>query len=290
MDEADIVEIGDELPLEGVGDKLRRAREAEELSLEEMAKRTRIALRHLEMIEQDNFSDLPGRTYAFGFSRTYARELGLDDNRLIGQLRDQLADSGHRRPVYQPGFEPGDPGKVPPPGIIIVSALAVLVLAVGVYAFYARFFAPGADPAPLVAEAGPSSTAETPALAAGAGAAPVAATDAVPSDQVVFTALEEGVWVSFYEAGGRRLEQKLMALGETFVVPAEARDPRIWTGRPDAFAITVGGETVPKLSEDEVVIRDVAITAEALQERSGASGSGGASMGEAGSRPAAATG
>ncbi|TNE55326.1 MAG: DUF4115 domain-containing protein [Sphingomonadales bacterium] len=79
--------------------------------------------------------------------------------------------------------------------------------------------------------------------------------------------MEDGIWVSFYEASGRRLLQKLMERGERFVVPAEARDPRIWTGRPDALAITVGGREVPRLAQDERVMRDVSITADALRSR-----------------------
>ncbi|MGQ7830899.1 helix-turn-helix domain-containing protein [Altererythrobacter sp. Z27] len=259
MDEEEIVSHDGELPLEGVAQKLRRAREEQKLSLADMAGRTRIALRHIEIIERGDFAELPARTYAIGFTRTYARELGLDENQLLAELREELAQGGAHRHSYAPGFEPGDPAKVPPPGIVWASIIAVLLLAIGVYAFYSRFYAPGADPAPIVAEAEP---APAPRAAAAVPAAPAAS-----ADEVVFTALEDGVWVSFYEAGGRRLEQKLMARGERFVVPEDARDPRVWTGRPDAFAITIGGQPAPKLAEQQVTVRDVAITAKALRER-----------------------
>lgn len=261
MDEEEIVSHDEELPLEGVAQKLRRAREEQKLSLADMAERTRIALRHIEIIERGDFAELPARTYAIGFTRTYARELGLDENQMLADLREELAQGGAQRSSYAPGFEPGDPAKVPPPGLVWASAIAVLLLAIGVYAFYTRFFAPGADPAPIVAE---TERAPAPAQTNAAGFSTV---PAASPDEVVFSALEDGVWVSFYEAGGQRLEQKLMAKGERFVVPTDAREPRIWTGRPDAFAITVGGQPVPKLAEQEVTIRDVEITAQALRER-----------------------
>ncbi|HSM54386.1 MAG TPA: RodZ domain-containing protein [Erythrobacter sp.] len=261
MDEEEIVSHDGELPLEGVAQKLRRAREEQKLSLADMAGRTRIALRHIELIERGDFAELPARTYAIGFTRTYARELGLDENQLLAELREELAQGGAHRHSYAPGFEPGDPAKVPPPGIVWASIIAVLLLAIGAYAFYARFYAPGADPAPIVAEA------ESVPAPAPSTAVPEPNVPAALPDEVVFTALEDGVWVSFYEAGGRRLEQKLMARGERFVVPADARDPRIWTGRPDAFAITIGGQPAPKLAEQQVTVRDVAITAQALRER-----------------------
>lgn len=256
-----------ELPLDGVGSRLRRAREAKGISLEALAEKTRIAARHLELIEQDRFSDLPARTYAFGFSRSYARALGLDETEIISSLKAEMDADAHERPRYTPAFEPGDPAKAPPSGVVWASAAAVLLLAVGSYAFYARFMAPGADPAPLVAQA--EVTAASPVetnSAEQAGGGTGSAQSSAP-DEVVFTAQEEGIWVSFYEAGGRRLEQKLMAMGERFVVPADARDPRIWTGRPDAFSITIGGQPVPRLAEEEVTIRDVPIAAEALRGR-----------------------
>ncbi|QIG54659.1 DUF4115 domain-containing protein [Altererythrobacter sp. BO-6] len=289
MVEEEIAEADGELPLEGVGQKLRRAREKQGLKLAQMGERTRISQRHLELIEDGEFAALPARTYAIGFTRTYARELGLDENRLVDELRQELAEGGGHRQAYTPAFEPGDPAKVPPAALVWASLIAVVLLAIGVYAFYSRFFAAGADPAPLVAEAEQAAPAGMSNPAQGSGvAAPTVPT--ANRDEVVFTALEDGVWVSFYEAGGRRLEQKLMAKGESFAVPSDATDPRIWTGRPDAFAITVGGQPVAKLAEEQVVIRDVAIAAEALRARQPAQQTGGTPPAVAPARNPATTG
>ena len=273
MVEEDAGEPGQELPLEGVAQKLKRARIEQGMSLEQVAQKTRIAQRHLELIEAGQFGDLPARTYAFGFTRTYAQTLGMDGQKTVDELRQELANFQEERPRYTPGFEPGDPAKVPPRAIVWISAFAAVLFLIGVYLLYARDFAPGADPAPLVGEE--PVDAELVAQDASSPSSEVLINTTTPEGspaavpgQVVFTALEEGVWVSFYEAGGRRLEQKLMAEGERFVVPADARDPRVWTGRPDAFAITIGGQPVAKLREGEVTIRDVPITAEALRARS----------------------
>jgi hypothetical protein len=83
----------------------------------------------------------------------------------------------------------------------------------------------------------------------------------------VFTALEDGVWVKFYDGSGAQLMQKQMAKGESYTVPAEATGPQVWTGRPDAFAITVGGKPVAKLAEAEGIMKDVPVTAQALLDR-----------------------
>ena len=263
----EIVENQDhELPLEGVGRRLQREREARGISLEQIAEQTRISERHLELIEQDKFSELPARTYAYGFSRSYARALGMDEGEIVNDLRAELDNTLAGRPRYTPAFEPGDPAKAPPRGVVWASTIAVLLLAIGSYVFYGRFIAPGADPAPLVSEESLES-AETDVAQTEAASTGSSQNVGTLPDQVVFTALEDGVWVSFYEANGRRLEQKLMAIGESFTVPADADDPRIWTGRPDAFAITIGGEAAPRLAEEEVTVRDIPITADALRSR-----------------------
>jgi hypothetical protein len=58
-----------------------------------------------------------------------------------------------------------------------------------------------------------------------------------------------------------------MALGEHYAVPADAKGPQLWTGRPDALSITVGGRQVPKLAEEQATMRDVPVSAEALLAR-----------------------
>jgi hypothetical protein len=73
--------------------------------------------------------------------------------------------------------------------------------------------------------------------------------------------------VRFYEADGERLFEAQMVSGETFELPANASEPRINTGRPDAFAITIGGREVPKLAEEPVTMGDTPISAAALLAR-----------------------
>ena len=63
----------------GVGARLKAAREERGLDLTQVAAETRIPQRHLLTIENGALSDSPARTYAVGFSRTYARLVGLDD-------------------------------------------------------------------------------------------------------------------------------------------------------------------------------------------------------------------
>ncbi|MGB3379746.1 MAG: RodZ domain-containing protein [Allopontixanthobacter sediminis] len=249
------------LPLDTAGVLLRRAREDAKLSIEQVSAETRITQRHLRLIEAGDFDGLPGRTYAIGFSRSYAKAVGLDDRKIATLVRAELAESGYDDRGNADGFEPGDPARIPTRGLAWLSALAAILLIAGGLAYFRDYFFPASGPGPLVAEAPVSEP--TASQVAGA-AAPDSTTG---GGEVIFTALEDGIWVKFYDAQGNRLMEKQMALDESFTVPPDADGPQIWTARPDALAITVGGQAVPKLAEELQTLRDVPVSAEALLAR-----------------------
>lgn len=60
------------------GPLLRRVREARGLSLQLLAERTRIGLRHLENVEADRYAQLPVAVYLRGMLMSLSRELGID--------------------------------------------------------------------------------------------------------------------------------------------------------------------------------------------------------------------
>ncbi len=252
------------LPLDTAGILLRRAREEAKLTIEQVSSETRIGQRHLTLIEQGDFDGLPGRTYAIGFSRSYAKAVGLDDKKIAEMVRAELAESGLNDRGNAGGFEPGDPARIPTRGLAWLSALAAILLIAGGFAYFRDYFMPGSGPGPLVAEA----PVALPAAPEAAGAADADATNPQAGGEVVFTSLEDGIWVKFYDAEGNRLMEKQMALNESFTVPADVVGPQIWTARPDALSITVGGKPVPKLAEDLQTMRDVPVSAEALLARS----------------------
>lgn len=251
----------------GAGAMLADARAKAKLDLAEVSARTRIPQRHLAAIEAGDYAKLPSRTYAVGFSRTYARLLGLDERAVTEQVRlDLEAGDPQGLPLRPDRFEPGDPARVPSRKLAWFSALAVVVLVIGAFTFYRTYFSPGIGPAPLTA---PTAAATQPRITAGPGSArPVAGSPVAGSGgPVVFTSLADGTWVKFYDAEGKRLFEGQMARGQTFTVPADAQGPQVWTGRPNALAIAIGGRAVPKLGEAEVVVKDVPVDAAALLDR-----------------------
>lgn len=64
--------------MDSLGTYLRHERELRQISLEEIAQTTRIPLRMLQHIEEDELADLPGEVFARGFLKSYATSVGLD--------------------------------------------------------------------------------------------------------------------------------------------------------------------------------------------------------------------
>ncbi|MBX7535448.1 helix-turn-helix domain-containing protein [Qipengyuania sp. GH1] len=247
-------------PSKPVGERLRETRQVKGLEIDQVAAETRIPLRHLESIEAGDFAALPSRTYAIGFTRTYARLLGLDEKEALDQVRAELAEGTANAEDKPTKFEAGDPERVPGRGLAWFAALAAVLLLGGIYAFYSSYFAPGLGPAPLQDPSEQMASTAEPRQ-------PVAAKPEPASGPVVFTSEMDGTWVKFYDASGERLYEAQMAEGDSFTIPEDAEGPQVWTGRPYALAITVGGRTVPKLSEEDTVVKDVPVTAEALLAR-----------------------
>ena len=94
-----------------VGDKLRSAREALGLSLEDIASVTRVNLKFLKAIEEGTGPDLP-RPYVRAFIKAYAGEVGLDTDELLAELApppDARTTAGPRPPGPDAEDRPGRP-------------------------------------------------------------------------------------------------------------------------------------------------------------------------------------
>ena len=66
-----------------IGAQLRSTREAQGLTLETMAHRTRVQPRFLTAIEENDLRSIPPKPFGRGFVRAYAREVGLDPERAV---------------------------------------------------------------------------------------------------------------------------------------------------------------------------------------------------------------
>ena len=83
--------------MEGIGEILREARERKDVSFAEIEEAIKIKKRYLLALEHEEWSVLPGKVYAKGFLRTYARYLGLDERSLSDLYELSTATSGTER-------------------------------------------------------------------------------------------------------------------------------------------------------------------------------------------------
>lgn len=227
------------------GERLRAAREAKGLSIEEIASTTRIPMRHLESLENANWTALPAPTYSIGFARNYATTVGLDRDEISDQLRSEM---GNTRPVYQPTelFEPADPKRSMPKGLVIGALLALALVAVALTWLSNRDLADDSNAAV---------NADNAALA-DAGVAPVAAAPAV-AGPVVITA-NDAAWIEVKD-GTTILKQGELASGQSFEVPATATAPTLTTAKPEALRISVGTADAPAIGPAGQKIANVSL-------------------------------
>jgi cytoskeleton protein RodZ len=163
------------------GENLRREREMRGVSLEEIAFDTKISLRFLEAIEREDFKKLPGGIFGRSFVRTYARYLGLDEDRVLAEFQAAASPQTDMDLHRMPGNRSGAPPSKTP---VLATIVAVIMLIGGYQLFrYSRRAAEmPVPPAPIVVEPPPARPPLQPVIppdpdAPGAGASPPAAVD-----------------------------------------------------------------------------------------------------------------
>jgi transcriptional regulator with XRE-family HTH domain len=229
-----------------VGVRLRSAREALRLSRADIAARTKIAERHLAAIEEERYGDLASSTYAVGFSRAYARAVGLDEREIAQAVRVELDLVDEVETPTKQTFEPGDPARIPSLRTAWVAGAAALVVLGVVVANWNSYIFPAISLPDLIQDAPPPKAAKP-------APAPAAAMP-VTQGPVMITATQPGVWVKIVDAQNKQLFQKEMAQGESFTVPADAAEPLLRTAWPDALAVTIGGRPVPPLADKRTLV------------------------------------
>lgn len=95
------------------GEKFRKAREAKELSFDDVSKVIKIAPRMLRAIEEENFDQLPGGVFNKGFIRTYAKQLGLNPEDAVNEYLESIRQSQIEawQPERAPEKQPAAPAK-----------------------------------------------------------------------------------------------------------------------------------------------------------------------------------
>lgn len=238
-----------------VGERLRAAREAKGMSLDEVASVTRVPTRHLEHIESGDWDALPAATYSVGFARAYANAVGLDGREVGAELRSQLG--APQSSAATAPYEPADPARVPPRSLAVVAAVIAVLLVAG-YFIWRGSAVEQPDPQAEAAAVDTPIIAQ-PKAAPPPGGVPVPGTSPAAGGPVVLTATDE-VWLRVSDAGGATLVERTFKAGESYQVPPTAQQPVLRAGRPDALRVTVGQTAIPQLGPSGQPIGNVSLT------------------------------
>jgi len=113
------------------GALLRREREKRGLSYAEISDQTRLRPHFLEAIENEEWDLLPAPTLVKGFMRSYARVLGLDEERILDLYREEAGTNGFSQKFVLPSI----PQRKKWPFVVV----GLLVLLGAAAAFYVWF-------------------------------------------------------------------------------------------------------------------------------------------------------
>jgi cytoskeleton protein RodZ len=121
-----------ETSLDTVGQELHAARLNRGDDLATISRVLKIRKDHLEAVEQDNFTGLPGKAYAIGFVRSYSSYLGLDSAQIVERYKQEISGRHFETLPTDPSLHAED-ARYLPYGWRVLSGIILLALVYGVY-------------------------------------------------------------------------------------------------------------------------------------------------------------
>ncbi|HID98080.1 MAG TPA: helix-turn-helix domain-containing protein [Thermodesulfobacteriaceae bacterium] len=130
---------------ETIGEYLKRERELRQITLEEIAEGTKIAIHVLKNMEADNWEELPAEVFIKGFVRSYAEFIGMDPEEVILRYQEDRIEEikGGESETIEPVSGRHAVGKNFLSGILSPEIIVLmLILAVGLGVAYWFFQKP----------------------------------------------------------------------------------------------------------------------------------------------------
>jgi len=132
------------------GTILMQAREAAGLTIDDVALQLKLAPRQVQALEDDDFQHLPGRTFARGFARNYARFIQVDPDRVLALMPAGDNATALERPSFAAARRPM--GEIPvertakrssSPRVLLLFAALVAIAGAALYYEYVHKAAGG---------------------------------------------------------------------------------------------------------------------------------------------------
>lgn len=228
-----------------IGSTLREARVRRNLTLQQVEEDTKIRVKYVQAMENEDFDVMPGPTYVKGFLRTYSDYLGLDPDVIVGEYRSREPRSAAR--VHEEPF--GGVSTLGKPRshrgrntIVLVAVVCLLVL--GVIWVLGRNQSPESQLPSKPDDLGLASASPTPSPS------PIPSLTPAPvKDIVKITAKDGECWLEARRDGpeGKKLFSGTVTDGEL----KKFRGKHLWfsLGNPVAVRFVAAGKKV-KLESD----------------------------------------
>ena len=257
--------------MSSVGAYLRQLREARGVSLEEIARTTRVNAAYLRALEGDDLSELPPPVFTRGFIRAYCQTLGESPDQALALFGPAPAPS-----TATPAPAPIDPGREavasgralgePPPrnrGPVLISFVLLIVLGVALFAVTMALQS-GREPAPERVASRPapppqaSPKAEPPAPPP--PSAPAAPELRPPGYRLVARTVEP-TWIRVRTEEGKTTEETIPA-GQTREWVSAGRFT-LTVGNAGGVSLELNGRALPPLGARGAVIPRLVVPTDA---------------------------
>ncbi|HEX9126698.1 MAG TPA: RodZ domain-containing protein [Methylomirabilota bacterium] len=248
-----------------LGIRLRELREAKGVSLDDIARSTRVGRRHLEALETDSWAELPAPVFVKGFIRAYCDFLDASPDEALGVYREATGESA--KPERVQSILRSGPSRRAGPLVISL----VLFIALGASLFALRLGLKSSPPsAPATSASARDDTASVPSSASIPAATapviqtqpvPVSAADAKPAAQRLVIHAVEPTWIRVQVDDGQVSEELLPAgAGREWTA---ARRFVLTVGNAGGLEIDLNGKRMPALGARGVVIQKLVLPPEA---------------------------
>jgi cytoskeleton protein RodZ len=252
-----------ELSPESLGAHLRSLREAKGSSLEDMARSTRVGIRHLEALEEERLADLPSPVFVRGFLRAYCGFLRESPETALARYQRLLGERAATVEVRaSPGRRSTRLNNTMVVGLVLLVVLGLGLVTVnlivkksgGTFVAAAKSEPPVADP-PIAAAVPPRAAGSPVAGLTPATSAPQASAISekpVPSAQRLVVKAVEETWIRVQTDEGKVAEE-LLPPGASREWAAERRF-LLTIGNAGGVELTLNGKPLPPLGAKGAVI------------------------------------
>jgi len=244
--------------MSSLGIRLREIRLAKGVSLDDIARSTRVGRRYLEAIETDSWGELPAPVFVKGFIRAYCESLDASPDEALGLYREASGEPVKPERVQSAVHAP--PSRRAGP--LIVSL--VLFIALGASLFALRIGLK-TSPRPAPGDAGSVASSApvpvTPVPAVPVQPTPIPAGEPRPAGHRLLIRAVEPTWIRVQVDEGQVAEE-LLQVGAVREWTA-ARRFVLTVGNAGGLEVDLNGQRIPALGARGAVIQRLVLPVEA---------------------------